>query len=288
MSDEFEGIDQGPRDLDGRLRGASRASHDELSVGRVRQVVSAKVTGAAPARAGRAFRGRLVAAAAVAVPLAEAAGIAVVILGQPRSASHLVVPAPSASPAVSASPSDLRPSLPPAASLAGFQPFGLSAISETEYWVVGCALADTHTRVIHTTDGGAHFSALAPLPADALSCDDRTETTTRDLRFADRSDGWVFGSGRSGSGVWSTHDGGQSWAGSSLPGLVDKLEPGAGNVYASVCCRGTTDQLMQTASGRDAWSNVGLDLKGNGRIGVHASSLWAMVDVQDAALWASV
>ena len=78
--------------------------------------------------------------------------------------------------------------------LAGFAPQWLTAVSANEFWLGG------HGLVLHTADGGRHFSRLPAPPASG------------DVRFANSRDGFAFGWR---TPLYTNHDGGRTWQ--SLP-----------------------------------------------------------------------
>ena len=197
-------------------------------------------------------------------------------------ASHrtgpLPAPATSHSPSAPAASSSPNPSSSPSASaFANFQPVAFSAISESQYWVLGNSGNDQPV-LLHTLDGGQTFQQI-PSPPAALFQANGTQSVMG-IRFADASDGYVYG-----SALWATHDGGAHWHQVTIGGSVPQLEPGAGGfVYAIVrhcpaaggSCASTVERSI--ASG-DAWSTLALPSHSSGTseaIGVHGTSLWVM------------
>ncbi len=186
---------------------------------------------------------------------------------------------PSAQPTVPPSPS-ATPSVP-----VGFQPEALSSISESDFWVLGttaCAGAGCPQEILHTVDGGSSFHRIPTPPLGAVLGTGPPSAGL--LRFADASDGWVFG-----DALWSTHDAGTVWhhinPGGSLF-FVPQVEPGAnGFVYAvfEVCANPTTASgcayhVMRSRASSDTWSVISPPGNPAGQpiIGVHGNTLWVM------------
>jgi len=186
-------------------------------------------------------------------------------------------PPQSAQPTVTP-PSPTATPFPPTA----FQPDGLSAISDSDFWVMGtqaCA-ATCRVEVLHTVNGGSTFERIPAPPVDYVSGSTNPggPPSVFGIRFADESDGWVFG-----DSLWATHDAGADWVHVNPLTGVTQLEPGAnGYVYAvfEVCppfspCK---FQLMRSLWGINTWTAIvppgspaGLPV-----IGVHGDTLWVM------------
>jgi photosystem II stability/assembly factor-like uncharacterized protein len=111
-----------------------------------------------------------------------------------------------------------------------------------------------------TDDAGRSWSATSPLglrPADP----DPTDTTAYAIRFADSSNGWVFG-----GGLRATHDGGRTWTTPKLParGIVTTLEAWGDRVYAGVEDYTTeTTTLVGSPVDQDAWVTIDVGQKLN-------------------------
>jgi photosystem II stability/assembly factor-like uncharacterized protein len=124
-----------------------------------------------------------------------------------------------------------------------------------------------------------------------------------DIRFADTSDGWVFG-----GSLWATHSGGSEWHQITFAHTllnVEQLEPGAnGYVFAvfEVCATpstatGCTFRLMRSRADADAWSVISPPGSPAGRpvIGNHGDTVWVMyfqrstglewISHDDGAIW---
>jgi hypothetical protein len=110
----------------------------------------------------------------------------------------------------------------------GFVPLSFTAVSATDWWVLGsvpCRSRDCPAIV--TTDGGATFQPR-PAPGGPFGRGLDLPAAARSIRFADSSDGWAFG-----PALYATHDGGRHWTAISMPGAVTELAPGLGEVFAS-------------------------------------------------------
>ena len=204
----------------------------------------------------------------------------------PQSAIPVSSPAPAAStstaptlsPSVAVSPpSSPVPSVAPAfptaypsagsAGPADFTPISVTAVNDKTFWALGtqqCGSVSC-TAIVNTTDGGAHFTEIAAPHAATITIDNNTRPVGN-LRFADSSNGWAYG-----DALWTTADGGITWADTSLPaGSVKDLEaarnPGAagGTAWAVVQPIPFTSgyQLWQapyaTGSGTGTWKQVDL------------------------------
>jgi len=191
----------------------------------------------------------------------------------------------------------------------GFEPRAMSAISETDFWVIGtraCASSACPLEIMHTEDGGGSFKPI-PAPQGVYLAGNTSAPgppQVGDLRFADASDGWVFG-----DTLWATHDGGATWQQLTLGGTllnVSQLEPGAnGYVFAvfEICTDPSTAsdcvfRLERSRATSNAWSVISPPGNPAGRqqIGVHGDTLWVMyfdrstglewISRDDGNLWA--
>ncbi len=197
---------------------------------------------------------------------------------------------PSAVATTSPTPVATTPSPSPTPSLpipAGFQPVSLSAISESDFWVLGRSACATVTgcpsEILHTTNGGRSFQRIpAPVTVYLTGAGTGGPPTVSDLRFANASDGWAFGDGP----AYVTHDGGAHWYELDSNWTVMQIEPGAnGWVYATVeiCSSpedttGCADFVMRSPAHSDAWGQLSIPGNPTGRpvIGVHGDSVWVM------------
>src|SRR5450432_3008012 len=195
------------------------------------------------------------------VPVSESPGAVsspAVSVSPPSSAVPTVAPtAPTATPyprAGSAVPAD-------------FTPISVTAVNDKTYWVLGTQQCGSVlcTAIVNSTDAGAHFIEITAPHAATISIDNSTRPVFN-LRFADSDNGWAYG-----DALWTTADGGITWADTSLPaGSVKDLEaarnPGAaaGTAWAVVQPIPFTSgyQLWQapyaTGSGTGSWQQVDL------------------------------
>jgi photosystem II stability/assembly factor-like uncharacterized protein len=178
---------------------------------------------------------------------------------------------------------------------AGFQPVAFSAISDSDFWVLGrspCATANgCPAEILHTLDGGKTFQRI-PGPATVYLTGAGTggSPTVSALRFANASDGWAFGDGQ----AYATHDGGEHWGDLDFNWTFMQIEPGAnGWVYATVqICSGPQDAtdcpyfLMRSPAHVDEWSQLDIPGAPTGRpvIGVHGDTVWVMYFQRSLAL----
>jgi photosystem II stability/assembly factor-like uncharacterized protein len=210
---------------------------------------------------------------------------AFVALALSGCASPVVHPRNTATIVPEASPTPAPPSPSPSPALpTGFQPRALSAISDSVFWVLGtdqCATTNCPPEILRTSDAGRTFHRIPSPPMVFLYGNPSTPGLPRvfDIRFADASDGWVFG-----DQLWATHDGGEHWRQINLGFTVDQLEPGAnGYVYAafedcSALGSPCVYRLMRSQARSDAWSKIAPPASPAGRpvIGVHGDTLWVM------------
>ena len=174
--------------------------------------------------------------------------------GQPATTNTAVLPTTSSSPPSSTTTQPAEPT--------GFAPADFTAISATQWWVLGCRQGEC-PYVASTSDGGDNWSIVGAPSAwgNPLYQPQPTIDNAMHLRFADANDGWAFG-----PGLYDTHDGGKTWSQLDLGGAVEDLEPGLGRVYAvvfpgppsSACssprCPGL--QLWSSPITSNAWSKV--------------------------------
>ncbi len=224
--------------------------------------------------------------AALAIAAVVVLTIQAVFHPAPRSTVHgpVAVTAPAASPTTGAP----IPS-PTAVGVSGFQPQAMTAVSESTFWVLGtngCAASGCASVVMHTVNGGKTFYQISAPPTDFLAGNASTAgpPLVSDIRFADLSNGWVFG-----NTLWATHTGGAAWHQITFGGSllsVNQLEPGAnGYVYGvfEICtdpstATGCVHRLMRSHANSDTWSAI--TPPGNPAgwpiIGVHGDTIWAM------------
>jgi photosystem II stability/assembly factor-like uncharacterized protein len=165
--------------------------------------------------------------------------------GSPTSARSST-PASSPSPTASAS---AVPQLAPVP--AGFGVLSTSWVSERVGWALGVVPCSGGrcVSVVQTGDGGATWVPIPAPPVPPASATDAL--AAQRIRFANLSDGWVFG-----PGLWSTHDGGNHWARVSLPGAsgaqVSSLEAASGRVHAALL-DGPKLRIESSPVGSEAW-----------------------------------
>ena len=117
----------------------------------------------------------------------------------------------------------------------GFAPYSTTFVSPMQGWVLGTAPCSTKpcTSVVRTEDGGKTWVGI-PAPKATLQTSLARPAQVARIRFADASDGWAFD-----SALYSTHNGGRTWAEQSLgsDGRGDQLialDSGGGYVEAVV------------------------------------------------------
>jgi hypothetical protein len=145
----------------------------------------------------------------------------------------------------------------------GFSPVSFSAISPSQYWVLGTAPCHNPvcTSVLRTTNGGKSFVGL-PAPTSPITntgSQAGAASGVNTIRFADPVDGYAFATGTGGA-FWDTHDGGAHWAQPGFLAGQELLGFGAGNSYAFALvgsCNGNGCSkvvLERSPVGTDAWS----------------------------------
>ena len=206
--------------------------------------------------------------------------------GRPAGASALQSSSPS-TPATATGPFG-NPAAPPTptgtpTAPAGFQPEAVTAVSESQYWVLGTDgdCTGCPSLIWHTTDAGQTFTSIPTPPTQFANASQGMTSSVSDLRYADGVDGWAFG-----PGLWATHDDGGQWRSIDLQGDVVDLEPAAGGyVYAVVdmCVTGGNGvcpvEVVRGTAASDAWSVV-LTLSDEGEpppsLGVHGADVWLL------------
>jgi hypothetical protein len=135
-------------------------------------------------------------------------------------------------------------------------------------------------RLVETHDGGRTFAAL-PIPDDARGAVDGSDAdSATGVRFGGSQDGWLFG-----GGLWSTHDGGHSWARVATPGRVSRLEAAAGTAWALVPTRDNAMTLWRSPVGTDDWTQATqVSVTGPADLAVQGDRV-VVVGAQDAQSW---
>jgi photosystem II stability/assembly factor-like uncharacterized protein len=214
------------------------------------------------------------------------ATVAALFLGGCASAVAPPSSTATASPAPTREPTPPAPT-PTAPIPSGFQPAAMSAISESDFWVLGssgCGATSCPSEILHTVDRGVTFQSI-PAPASVFLAGSPSgggKPTVSALRFADPSDGWAFGAGP----AWATHDGGAHWHELDFNWTFLQLEPGAnGYVYAvvQICATpgnasGCAYWVMRSRSSLESWSPISPPGSPSGRpvIGIHGDTVWVM------------
>lgn len=171
----------------------------------------------------------------------------------------------------------------------GFEPQSVTFVSDQNGWALGvapCATGSkgTCTAVVRTRDGGSTWVGV-PAPTVTVGTG---QSDIDEIRFADPSDGWVFGQGA----LASTHDGGTTWKPVAVPGggYVASLAAGGGYVYALVIAGNGAQpepaSLYRTPAGSDAWTQLGgttVDNALSGLVLVHGSAAWMAVQASGGA-----
>lgn len=149
----------------------------------------------------------------------------------------------------------------PTAALAGhslLRPTGVWFIDESRGWVIGEGPCPDGVCLLRTGDGGRHW-APSPAPTTGGYSHSRgPDSYVSDVRFADANNGWAFD-----RDLWSTHDGGATWARVPLESPVFSLETNGDKVYALVAscrlrwleCHGPV-RLYEAEVGSDDWRSV--------------------------------
>ena len=177
----------------------------------------------------------------------------------PASAAGGGAPAAAASPTTSAAASTVTvPSGGPVP--IGFAARSVTFVSTEEAFVLGtapCAKAPC-TSILRTLNRGASWRGL-PAPVVPLAAPfETTGAAVWGIRFANPSDGFVFG-----NGLWETTDGGERWTAAASPGgSIESLEVIDGQVLAiAAACTanggcGQTGTLERRPLAGGAWQTV--------------------------------
>lgn len=180
------------------------------------------------------------------------------------------VTAPHALPSAPTSTAPLGGDLP-----AAFDPVSVTFVSLTRGWILGSEPCPTSScaAIFRTDDGGSTWRRV-PAPSVRVVGDVQT------IRFADANNGWLFG-----PNLWTTHDGGEHWSPTTLPGesapaRVGALEAANGSVHAAVFDGASTVQIETSVVDADAWTQspttipIGAGPVPDAQIVLHGSSGW--------------
>lgn len=140
---------------------------------------------------------------------------------------------------------------PPDAPLpAGFAPASVTRISLKSGWVLGTSPcgAGRCTTLARTRDGGATWHSV-PVPPSTIAAG---ASGVSRVRFADASNGWLFG-----TRLWSTHDGGSTWTLVGDAGQVTSLEAAAGLVWGLGLGADGVTTVIEAPVGTDDWTSAG-------------------------------
>ena len=143
----------------------------------------------------------------------------------------------------------------------GFAASSVTFVSPQEAFVLGtapCAKAPC-TSILRTLDRGADWRGLpAPVVTLGNEAADATGPAVWGIRFANPSDGFVFG-----NGLWETTDGGERWSSAASPGgSIRSLEVIDGQVLAlTAACTpnngcGQAETLVRRPLGGGGWQQV--------------------------------
>ena len=186
--------------------------------------------------------------------------------------------APATTAPTTTAPTTTAPS-PARAVPSGFVPLSFTAISESDYWVLGsvpCA-GGRCTAIARTTDGGASFSSIRAPELQNVG----PPGSEANLRFADHDDGWAFVTGAGGA-FYGTHDGGASWERLGQRALI-AFATGGGYVYA-VTASCTPDRCSALRFERspvsgDAWTSSAMPFTPDGPVldlSAHGTNVWLL------------
>jgi hypothetical protein len=168
----------------------------------------------------------------------------------------------------------------------GFVPLSFTAVSESDYWVLGSApcASGPCTAIVRTTDGGGSFRSI-PAPELAGLGAPGGEAT---LRYADHDDGFAFVTGAGGA-FYATHDGGTTWHPLKLASLI-AFATGGGYVYAVTahCRPDHCDRFRFERSpvSRDAWTSSAMPFTPDSAVldlSAHGTSVWLLGSRQAVA-----
>jgi len=124
--------------------------------------------------------------------------------------------------------------------------------SPAEGWAVVLGRSKGGMAVVHTIDGGAHWSSPSAVTSSWAGA------YSVEIRFADRLHGWVFG-----RDLYATRDGGQSWQRErNVDPFASDVEPAGGSVWMIDECGSTgaacadSPRLYASTIGESTWTLV--------------------------------
>jgi hypothetical protein len=149
---------------------------------------------------------------------------------------------------------------------APFNPVSVTFVSLQTGWALGavtCGGGYWCPALLQTRDSGSHWSRR-PLPVALVALGRQrgglgSPGQWLNVRFADPSDGWIFGGTSAGPLIWSTHDGGATWrpvglsrfAGAYNPVL--DLEANGRTVYFAAVDKQNRVEVESSPVGSDSW-----------------------------------
>ncbi len=128
---------------------------------------------------------------------------------------------------------------------AGLRAVSVTAASTSQFWLLGAVTSGECTGCLvgaRTTDAGTTLAPLA-VPAEA-----RLSGPATVLRFAGPRDAWLVS-----GGLWSSHDGAQTWQKVVMAGQVVAVEASAGHVWILVERDGHSE-VWRSPTTSDAWA----------------------------------
>src|ERR1700722_20219841 len=171
----------------------------------------------------------------------------------------------------------------------GFAARSVTFVSPQEAFVLGtapCAKAPC-TSILRTLNRGASWRGLPAPVVPLATLSESTEPAVWGIRFANPSDGFVFG-----NGLWETTDGGEHWSSAASPrGSIESLEVIDGQLLAAVgpCPIGggcsTQGSLQRRPLAGGAWQVVA-PVAGSGVIATQAR-VAAVLDGDDVIVTAN-
>jgi hypothetical protein len=164
----------------------------------------------------------------------------------------------------------------------GFDPTSFSAISAQQFWLLGTAPCrrPVCTSIVRTTDGGKHFVGI-PAPAAPLAAPDSDAPGVSTLAFANRLDGFAYGTHfPHGGPLWATQDGGAHWHQSLSHVLAFATAGGTAYAITGSCANGRCSgvRLQRSPVSTLRWSTTAIPVAvGSSPITItaHGASVWA-------------